>query len=437
MHQAKPANQRDLWLPVLLILVFAAFIVPRMTSTITYDEAFTFFWYSKSPIDALFRYSLPNNHLINSFFTWASSSYFGRAEFAIRLPAFYVGMMAVASVFRFTERLWGRMAAVAAVVMLATSAAYVGHATLSRGYVWAILFGTLLLMVVLFRRNPGYPAMLLSTLLMMTLPTMALLIGGVGLWSLRYKRQAAAPLITGTLMGSAFYAEAIATGKMAHFTDRFGWDSMTLLLDEAYGVFFQHSIVMGIGAAVFVLLGLFALRRNPRLLTLVLLIVGIPLVLTPIQLIGSGKVMYARLYLYVLVALIPMMGWGIASSFKRYTPLVLALWLLIAAPLLIYRPPERDLVWELIALIDEHVTPGKEAVLIGCCLDSQVEHYKYQEMWLFYPYAKERLYVLPAQIDTVERILDTYDLQADCTRADWDDFEVYECVNLVKIEAQE
>jgi hypothetical protein len=88
----------------LYILIFLLAVplvyIPNLTRTIRYDEAYTFLHYADSPVHALLLYTYPNNHFLDSFFVWLSTTLMGTSLIAIRFPSFAAGLLSVAMLYR-------------------------------------------------------------------------------------------------------------------------------------------------------------------------------------------------------------------------------------------------------------------------------------------------------------------------------------------------
>ena len=90
---------------VLLGVIAFAIRLAHVRQTMRHDEAYTFLHYATAPLaSALSDYTYPNNHLFHTLLVWISTRLFGPSEVAIRLPAFFFGMLLVPAVYRLALR---------------------------------------------------------------------------------------------------------------------------------------------------------------------------------------------------------------------------------------------------------------------------------------------------------------------------------------------
>jgi len=84
-----------------------------------------------------------NNHLLNSLLVRYSIKVFGESEWAARLPALLMGLLAILAVFQFGKLFLGTLCAGAAALLLAFSPFHIDHSTEARGYAGLALFAIL------------------------------------------------------------------------------------------------------------------------------------------------------------------------------------------------------------------------------------------------------------------------------------------------------
>ncbi len=84
-----------------------------------------------------------NNHLLNSLLVRCSIKVFGESEWAARLPALLMGLLAIPAVFQFGKLFSGTLCAGAAALLLAFSPFHIDHSTEARGYAGLALFAIL------------------------------------------------------------------------------------------------------------------------------------------------------------------------------------------------------------------------------------------------------------------------------------------------------
>jgi len=84
-----------------------------------------------------------NNHILYSLLARGSIKIFGESEFAARLPALIMGLLAIITVFKFGKTFLGTPCGVVATVLLAVSAFHIDHSSEARGYSGLALFSIL------------------------------------------------------------------------------------------------------------------------------------------------------------------------------------------------------------------------------------------------------------------------------------------------------
>ena len=171
----------------LLLLVLAAAYSPYMTRTIRLDEAYTLRRYAARLDTALIEYSAVNNHFLNSTLLWASTQTVGNSPLAVRLPVWLASVIALALAYRVAGRVAGRNAGLIAMTLLGLSLGFANYAVETRGYAYSIALTLAIIDVSLFApptRRRRYALIGLSFLLLMTLPSLAYLLGGIVLWLL-------------------------------------------------------------------------------------------------------------------------------------------------------------------------------------------------------------------------------------------------------------
>lgn len=125
---------------VLATVVGAALRLARMGRPIEFDEATTALFYSsRTLLDAVTRYDVPNNHILHSVLAVVSTALFGDGEVALRLPAFTAGVALIPVAAWVGFRLAGGGAALVAAWLVAVWPSLVIYGALARGYSLATL----------------------------------------------------------------------------------------------------------------------------------------------------------------------------------------------------------------------------------------------------------------------------------------------------------
>ncbi|HEY6332867.1 MAG TPA: glycosyltransferase family 39 protein, partial [Blastocatellia bacterium] len=104
------------------------------------DESWTFDKYASMPIYiGLARYTSPNNHLFHTLLVHISFLIFGNHPWAIRLPAFIAGILAVPVAYLIVRGAAGKYAAILAAGLVASSPALIMYSTNARGHILIVL----------------------------------------------------------------------------------------------------------------------------------------------------------------------------------------------------------------------------------------------------------------------------------------------------------
>lgn len=131
----------------------------HLGDVIRIDEATTYVRFVTRPWrGALTAYDIPNNHILNTALAKASTAVFGPAEWALRLPNLVAGVATLALVALLARRWFGRVAAVAALAVVAVSPVSIQYSVLARGYGLAACFGLLALLALDRRYDAARPA---------------------------------------------------------------------------------------------------------------------------------------------------------------------------------------------------------------------------------------------------------------------------------------
>jgi len=113
----------------------------EMQLPLSVDEAITFvFFSSRSWIDILSDYSIPNNHILNTSLMAVSQFLFGSGPLALRLPAFLAGVLSIPLLYWFVRREFDGKAALLAVALAASAQPMVEFSSVARGYSFILLF---------------------------------------------------------------------------------------------------------------------------------------------------------------------------------------------------------------------------------------------------------------------------------------------------------
>lgn len=431
-----------------LLLIAAALIVPYLNRTVMYDEAYTLINYAANPFLALFSYTQPNNHLLNSLMMWLVTAVMGNSPLILRFSAFAMGMLALAVAYRLGKRIRDEDTGLLALALLAAMFTFVRFSTEARGYTLTILLTLLWIETLIFAPPdlPGrtrYAFLTLSALPVMVMPSMLLLTAGVIVWllwqtlhtyTLNQLVQRLLPIIVGTAIGMLFYLHAIVTGLIQQHARNFGeWD-MRLLFWEWFGMTFSPAfigmlMIFGLVAACAVVYR----SKNRNWFILPVVIIAMTGFITLIQWHITGKGFFARNYIFLTAPIIIVAAAGLRRIARQWSyGLAIGVMLLSIVPVqrLHNYIPEIDVV---INAIRHHTHPG-DFVVTGCC--AEVPAYYYLEIreptgWLTATPDKQRVVIIPTPLDNFEVLYARANteglIRKECREDLWDTVTVYIC----------
>lgn len=135
-----------------IVLALAALLrLPGLNAELWYDEIATLVISVRQPLASILtEFPGVNQHPLFSLASHASVAVFGEAPWSVRLPAVAFGVAAVWSVWAAGRQVLGRVEALAAAVLVATSSHHVWFSQNARGYTMLATF-TLLSTVALLR----------------------------------------------------------------------------------------------------------------------------------------------------------------------------------------------------------------------------------------------------------------------------------------------
>src|SRR5262245_35339354 len=118
-------------------------VIPRLhhiTRGLRLDELRTAQDFVDVPLWTILSAGHPNNHLANSLLASLSQQLFGRSEWALRFPAFLLGLATLYALWAYTRRFAGPALALLATAGLAFSPAHIFWSVSARGYAGMLLF---------------------------------------------------------------------------------------------------------------------------------------------------------------------------------------------------------------------------------------------------------------------------------------------------------
>ncbi|MGA8510347.1 MAG: glycosyltransferase family 39 protein [Candidatus Sulfotelmatobacter sp.] len=186
----KAVLAQDLWAIAVIVCLAALLRIPLLSQPMRYDEAYTVTTYASRPLYiGLSLYTQPNNHLFHTFFVHIAYVLFGNRPWALRLPAFFAGLLLVPATYIAARSLYRTESAILAAALTSTSSVLIEYSTNSRGYSLVCLCFTMLIPIAAYMiRNRGWTPVLLfsifATLGFYTIPIMLYPVGGVAVWML-------------------------------------------------------------------------------------------------------------------------------------------------------------------------------------------------------------------------------------------------------------
>lgn len=181
---------QDLWSIAALVCVASALRIPLLSQPMRYDEAYSVTTYASRPLYiGLALYTQPNNHLFHTFFMHVAYVLFGNHPWALRMPAFFAGLLLIPATYIAARVLYRTEGAILGAALAATSSVLIDYSTSARGYSLVCLFTLLLIVIAAYLiHNPGWFGWLLfsvfAALGFYTIPIMLYPVVGVGVWVL-------------------------------------------------------------------------------------------------------------------------------------------------------------------------------------------------------------------------------------------------------------
>lgn len=425
---------------VLTLLIISLLYISQLQYSIAYDEAFTYFTYTDSPIVALLHYTLPNNHQLHSLFVWLSTSLMGNSIIAIRIPAFFSTILMLSMVYQQAKRFYNPNVAVVSILLLAAHPLLLQYGVQSRGYMLSILL-LLLLISRINRRNLWgkhniYIIILLCSALMITLPTMIIAIIGTVLWGMTfhhktiYKRFVIFPAIVGVCLSVIiFYIYPLTQGWFTRFSRLFGYKNPALLLSD---IFAQYVLSSPVAIVIFILLiiGIIPYTKSKRPAQLFFILAISTVLIMSLQYIVSGSLIFPRNLMFLL-PIVVFVGGGFLLRVVRYQVLFIAIAFFSVANIYITiqrEPTTTDLLLETV----EQYTIESDFLILGCCEEYPLWYELIQRHQGYLVDSRKdfnRVIVLPFRA-SFDELIGKYSLEnvvENCEVEDWNQFQPYVC----------
>ena len=184
---------------VLFLIIISSAIVSgyyALYSPLMSDEAATYELFGRSWFTALTRYDWPNNHIFNSFLISLSTALFGNDEFAIRVPAYFAGILSLLATFGLSRKIFDRYVALLSIALVSSTTWVFFYSFQARGYPISIFLSVVAVWMfysTLNNKDPNFNwkvFILCMSLAIGTLPTMlylwpSIFLFGVGNYRMR------------------------------------------------------------------------------------------------------------------------------------------------------------------------------------------------------------------------------------------------------------
>lgn len=119
-----------------------------LSRTLNHDEAWTYLEYASQPLTVtLSRYTSTNNHIFQSLLVHIATAIWGRAEWVIRLPVLFAGLLLIPVTYQFGKQFYGRAVGYLAAGWMVGSSYIIELSTSARGYAMVALAFLLLLLI--------------------------------------------------------------------------------------------------------------------------------------------------------------------------------------------------------------------------------------------------------------------------------------------------
>lgn len=252
------AVEQPLYLAALGVVLLAGVVirVAFLDVPMRYDEATTYNNYVSKPLYVgLANYSTPNNHLLHTFLAKLSVAIFGNTPWTVRLPALVAGIALIPATFALARVLYGRVAALLAATLVASSSTLVEYSTNARGYtIVALLTVVALIAATRVLEHDSLAAWAViavaGALGLHAVPIMLYPLGGVFLWLLLSRVAEGRPLgafprrlagcalatamLTGILYAPVLAASGVRSVTSNEFVEPRSWSAFLDLLPEHF-----------------------------------------------------------------------------------------------------------------------------------------------------------------------------------------------------------
>ena len=191
-----------------------------LNQSIAYDEAYTFIHFASRPFKHILAdYSAPNNHIFHTILVGIAYRLFGAEPWALRLPAFFAGILIVPAMYIAAHRFFSPYQSLAAAGLMAVIPLFINYSVNGRGYTLLVLFALLLANFAgILVRQQSKPALVAFTLTaalgFYTIPIFLYPMAGISLWVVATYLFASEPRATRLRKLAIFLAVCVAAGLL-------------------------------------------------------------------------------------------------------------------------------------------------------------------------------------------------------------------------------
>ena len=333
---------------VIIILCATALRMTYLSQPLRYDEAWTYEDFASQPLSiGMSNYYTTNNHLFHTLLAHVSTSIFGGYPWALRLPAFFAGILIVPAAYALGRRYFSLSSALLAAAFTAGSMHLIEYSVNARGYTLISLALLLLLLVAdhwierrTLRRSCAF--VILAVLGMYAIPTfiygLVMVVGWIFFMVLLQfegkqrwlaVRQLVLMLTTMVLLTALLYLPPLmnlislgsSNNQMAHMEARGIGDVMSNVLTVGLLAWKRWNLDMPVWLSIALLVGFFVsivfqgvwgrLRLSPILVALVTL---------PPLLFLMANANYVRLWVFYLPVYLVLATGGIGGFIQLALP---------------------------------------------------------------------------------------------------------------------
>jgi hypothetical protein len=221
--------------------------IPALRQPMSYDESITYVWFaSRSLLDVVSDYAIPNNHVLSSVFVHLSTAAFGAHPLAVRLPSLLSSLALIFATYWLVRRLLGDRPALIAAALATGAPPFVEHAAQARGYpLMALLSLVAFIALTYLRGERTVTAWVVyataTALAVWTVPVALYATAVTGVWWLIVSRARWWAAVQFTIATSA-----AGLGALALYTPIMGRQGLRTLLFNDYVLPLELSTLFGV-----------------------------------------------------------------------------------------------------------------------------------------------------------------------------------------------